>query len=102
MPDEMLDSSHPGLVDATDVALVDKSHKDGDRCPVCECTDWYIIQNPAFNTIATIPMASKDGDISIPGGILAVTLACQRCGFVRQHVKQLFDGFVKSLKDKKP
>lgn len=90
------------LVDKADVSLVDSSHAAGDRCPVCGCGDWFIIQNPTLNTIAVIAMASSDGERSVQGGVPTVTLTCQSCGFVRQHVKQIFDHYVKALKDKQP
>lgn len=99
MPNVIENSDDKALIDASDVELVDKASKHGGQCQVCGSSEWYVIQNPHMKTVAMIPMGSEDGEALFAGGVPAVTLTCQRCGFVRQHVKSLFDGYVKGLKD---
>lgn len=61
-------------------------------CPICACTEWDGIFDEG--TCQVLPWGKPSGDMGM-NGIAVITLACQRCGYVRQHthlrIKQLVE-----------
>lgn len=54
-------------------------------CPVCGYKDWWVMDVPGETTI----LAFLNN-----GRIPTYTLACQNCGFMQQHVRDIIDGTV--------
>lgn len=85
-----------------DVQLVystDAAKESGiNRCPVCACEEWYVVQGPG-QLLPIMPL-SPDG-LSFQGGAMheIVSVACQQCGFIKAHLKPLFDSYVKQLNE---
>jgi C4-type Zn-finger protein len=75
------------LADSVDAKLRQKGAKH--ECPICTNKTWYLIGNEARSTI--IPFVSALDSIE------TYTFACQRCGFVRQHLKVVVDGGLKQI-----
>jgi len=61
------------------------------ECPVCGCNAWFVLQAPGMVSTA-LPHAIDSK--TIPQGYPLVSLACQRCGFLKMHVKLLLDHFL--------
>ncbi len=69
-----------------------KSH----ACPFCQNEKWYILNKIADNKGISGMVVATSWQ-----GIVAYTLFCQNCGFVRQHVKEIIDGEVRPTEEKK-
>jgi len=66
------------------------------KCPFCGTDDWYIMsQNIRSKNIVGMVLAINWV------GVAAYTLFCQKCGYVRQHVKSIVDGLVSPTEEKK-
>lgn len=87
-------------VNEDDLRLVAEANPNTDACPSCSFTNWYIVQGPGM-ALPVLPMGTPDGSIPSGKGHALVTLACQRCGHIKSHIKVLFDGYVKGLKGAK-
>ena len=66
------------------------------RCPVCDSKEWYVVQGPG-PLLPYLPL-TPDG-MAIQAGAMheLVSLACQQCGFLKSHLKPLFDAYAKTL-----
>lgn len=90
-----------GVWEPVDIAAVDRFgtiRKDGNFCPVCECPDWYVMQDPGKH-LSTLAVVNAEGVVLQAGSYPLVALACQRCGFLHMHVKSVFEEFMKGRKD---
>ena len=85
-------------VSADDLLLVEDAHPGRGACPICGYEAWYTIQGPG-DKLPTLPQGNLEGAIIVANGHPLVTVACQRCGFVRSHIKPIFDAYVKYLRE---
>lgn len=54
-------------------------------CPYCDNINWFVINNNQIQ-----PVLMLQDSRSYP----AYTLSCTNCGFIRQHLSLIIDGFV--------
>lgn len=85
-------------VDSDDLRLLDQKHPGKDKCPACGNDSWYVVQGPGMS-LPVLPQGNTSGGLLMSNGNPLVTLACQRCGYVRSHIKALLDAYVKLLKE---
>ena len=86
-------------IDTDDLHLVEDANPGtAGACPSCGHETWYVVQGPGM-VLPVLPIGTPEGGILIRNGHALVVLACQRCGHVKSHIKALFDGYVKQLKD---
>lgn len=85
-------------ISADDLHLVDRTNPSMGLCPTCGNRTWYVVQDP--EVVPTLPMGTLEGALLMINGHALVTLTCQQCGYLKSHIKAIFDGYVTQLKER--
>lgn len=94
----MGEQEEQSTIQARDVALVEETHPGTEMCPTCGFNRWYIVQGPGTQ-VALLPTGESANGVLQGTGHPLVALTCQRCGYLKMHIKEMYDAYVRHLRD---
>lgn len=74
------------LADARVIGDKIKARGAGTTCPFCGNTNWFVLDYGGHSTALKF--------LETPHSLPVYTLSCVKCGYIRQHLRQIVDGEV--------